>query len=67
MVGEDGPVLVITRKEYEEILIGPDVVVRVCKIKGKQVQIGVVAPKDVKVLRKELADDERGDESACHQ
>jgi carbon storage regulator CsrA len=38
----------------EEIKIGDGIVVTVLRIGGKEVRIGVTAPKDVKILRAEL-------------
>ena len=49
--------LVLTRKVREEILIGPDIRIVLVSIKGQQARIGIVAPKDITVLRKELTDE----------
>lgn len=49
--------LVLTRKVGETIRIGKDVFVRVNKIRGHQIQLGIEAPKDVKVIRLELRED----------
>jgi len=46
--------LVLSRKEREEIVIGHDITVRVVGIEGGRVQIGVVAPKDTPVNRREV-------------
>jgi carbon storage regulator len=46
--------LVLTRRYSERILIGDDIEVIVCSIKPGQVQLGITAPKDVKILRPEL-------------
>jgi len=46
--------LVLSRKVDEEILIGNDIVIRINKIQGSKVQIGIEAPPDVSVLRGEL-------------
>lgn len=46
--------LVLTRKVGEGIKIGDDVIIRVIQVKGKQVRIGVEAPKETKVQRDEL-------------
>lgn len=47
--------LVLNRKIGEKIKIGHDIELIVLSInKHGQAQIGVVAPKDVKVIRKEL-------------
>lgn len=47
--------LVLTRKENESIVIGEDIEVRVARIQGNNVRIGVIAPKNISVYRKELA------------
>ena len=46
--------LTLTRKVGESIRIGDDIVVIVKEIKGKQVRIGIEAPRDVYVCREEL-------------
>lgn len=48
--------LVLTRKQGEKITIGPDVVVTIVKVSGKCVRVGIEAPQDVAVHRKEFAD-----------
>ncbi len=48
--------LVLTRKAKEQIQIGPYVTITVLKIKGQSVRLGIEAPKDVCVLRTELAE-----------
>ena len=45
--------LVLTRKEGQEINIGPDIKVTVTSIKGKQVRIGIDAPKNISIHRPE--------------
>ena len=46
--------LVLTRKELQRIRIGKDIVIKVIKIKGGGVRLGIEAPKEVAVLRGEL-------------
>lgn len=46
--------LIVTRKTQQKIKIGEDVVITITSIKGKSVQVGVEAPRDVPVLRGEL-------------
>jgi len=48
--------LVLSRRQNEEILIGDDIRIRVQRIRGKTVSLAIVAPTDVPVLRSELAD-----------
>jgi carbon storage regulator len=53
--------LVLTRKFNESILIGDTIEVRIVGIKGTGeqavIRLGVVAPKDVTILRRELYDE----------
>lgn len=46
--------LVITRKKNESILIGDNIEVVVVKIDEGSVKLAINAPKDIKILRKEL-------------
>lgn len=46
--------LVLTRRENESIMIGNDIEIKVLDLKENQVKIGIMAPKDVAVHRKEI-------------
>ncbi|MCR5291156.1 MAG: carbon storage regulator CsrA [Treponema sp.] len=46
--------LILSRKVDEKICIGSDIVITIIGLHGDQVKIGVEAPKDVKVFRKEI-------------
>lgn len=46
--------LILTRRPGETLKIDDDVTVTVLGVKGNQVRIGVVAPKDVAVHREEI-------------
>lgn len=46
--------LVLSRKEGEQLLIGDDVVLTVNRISGNRVAIGIDAPKHVRIVRGEL-------------
>ncbi len=48
--------LVLSRKKQEVIVIGDDITITIVSIKGEQVRIGIDAPKDVTVHRKEVYD-----------
>ncbi|MFA6242284.1 MAG: carbon storage regulator CsrA [Candidatus Hydrogenedentales bacterium] len=48
--------LVLTRKENENIMIGDDIVVKVLDVRENQVKIGIVAPRSVAVHRQEVYD-----------
>ncbi|MUT65016.1 carbon storage regulator CsrA [Paenibacillus sp. NEAU-GSW1] len=46
--------LVLTRKKGESLLIGGDIEISVLEIAGDSVRIGIKAPGDIGILRKEL-------------
>jgi carbon storage regulator len=46
--------LVLTRKSNLSIMIGDDIEVSVLAIMGEKVRIGIAAPRDVPVFRKEV-------------
>ncbi len=46
--------LVLSRKCGEQIMIGPDVAVRVIGIYGNCVRLGIVAPRHVAIHREEV-------------
>ena len=56
--------LVLTRKLNQEIMIGDHTVIKVVKIKGNSVTLGVEAPRAVVVLRSELDRREDREKSA---
>lgn len=47
--------LVLSRRKDEKIVIDGNVEIEVLKIKGNTVRLGIKAPREVKVLRGELA------------
>lgn len=59
--------LVLTRKLGESIAIDDHIKIRVVQIKGKQVRLGIEAPKDTKIHREEvyLAIQNQNQESAA--
>lgn len=46
--------LTLTRKVGESVCIGDEIKVVIKEIKGKQVRLGIIAPRDVYVCREEL-------------
>ncbi|MDD6193860.1 MAG: carbon storage regulator CsrA [Lachnospiraceae bacterium] len=46
--------LALTRKKGESLVINNDIEITVLEIRGDQVKIGISAPKDVPVYRKEV-------------
>lgn len=52
--------LVITRKLGEALIIGDnEVVVTVVEVHGRSVRLGIEAPREILVLRRELAERQR--------
>lgn len=45
--------LVLTRKHGESIRIGDSIIVTVCSIEEDKVQIGIQAPREIKITRPE--------------
>jgi len=48
--------LILTRRAGESVNIGEEVKVTVLGVKGNQVRVGIVAPKDIGVHREEVYD-----------
>ncbi len=49
-----GPMLILTRRIGESLIIGDDVTITILAIKGNQIRIGIDAPKNISVHRKEI-------------
>lgn len=48
--------LVLERRKDQRIFIGDDITINVAKIKGGKVWLGIDAPREIKILREEVAD-----------
>ncbi len=46
--------LVLSRKRFERLLIGPDIRITIVKVDRSQVRLGIEAPADHAILREEL-------------
>ena len=46
--------LVLTRKRNESIVIGDDIELTVLSVAGEKVRMGIQAPRDIPVFRKEV-------------
>jgi len=46
--------LVLTRKLNESLMIGDNIEIKIVEISGKTVKLGVEAPKDIQIFRKEI-------------
>jgi carbon storage regulator len=51
---EGAPMLVLTRKSNQSIMIGDEIEVSVLSVMGEKVRIGIQAPQKVPVFRKEI-------------
>jgi carbon storage regulator len=49
--------LIITRKKGESLMIGDNIEIVISKIEDGSVKIGVKAPRDIQILRKELCEE----------
>jgi len=55
--------LVLSRKLNEEILIGDNIKITIVEISKNKVRVGIAAPKEITVLRKEIANSEKAAEA----
>jgi carbon storage regulator len=46
--------LVLTRKSNQSIMIGDDIEVSILSIMGEKVRVGIQAPRDIPVFRREV-------------
>ncbi|WP_129723362.1 carbon storage regulator [Xylanivirga thermophila] len=51
--------LVLTRKKGEEILIGKDIRIAIVGVEGDKVKVGIDAPGEMAIVRRELVDEVR--------
>ncbi len=57
--------LVLSRKEGEEIvLVDQGITIRIDDIKGNRVQVAIEAPKNVRVMRREIMDQQPREKEA---
>ena len=55
--------LVLSRKESEKIMLGDEIVLTIVRVSGDRVRLGIEAPSDMLILRKELDPSEHAPES----
>ena len=55
--------LVLNRKENESITIAGEIVIKVVEIKQSSVILGITAPRDIRIVRTELLEQEGTDDS----
>ena len=46
--------LVLSRREGQSLLIGPDVTVVILGVRGRQVRVGIAAPRSTSIYRAEI-------------
>lgn len=56
--------LILTRRVGDSLYVGDDIVVTVLEVNGFQVRIGIDAPKDVAIVREEIAPEFNGTRKA---
>lgn len=49
--------LVLTRKSGESLLLGDEIEIRIVRIDGDQVRIGIIAPRSIPIVRGELVEE----------
>ena len=57
--------LIITRKKGQSIMIGDDIEITVSKLDDGSVKLGIDAPKDMTILRKELYEEVKNENKAA--
>jgi len=57
--------LVLTRKKKQSLMLGDEIEVQILEIHGEQVRVGIVAPPNVRILRKEIYMDIRTQNQAA--
>lgn len=58
--------LILTRKIGQSLIIGDDIEIKVVSIDGENIKIGISAPKNVSVVRKELLEVKDENKKAAH-
>ena len=60
--------LILTRKSDESIIIGYNIEVKILKVQGNQVHIGIEAPRELSIYRQEIYEQIRAEnEKHCGQ
>jgi carbon storage regulator len=59
--------LILTRRAGEALRIGDDIELTVMAVSGSQVRIGINAPRNIAVDRKEIAERKRRDAEAAQK
>ena len=59
--------LILTRKSDESIIIGNNIEIKILKVQGNQVHIGIDAPRDVSIYRQEIYEQIRAENESAVQ
>ena len=59
--------LILTRKSDESIIIGNNIEIKILKVQGNQVHIGIEAPRDVSIYRQEIYEQIRAENEKAVQ
>ncbi len=57
--------LVLTRKPDQSIMVGREIEITILEVRGEQVRVGIRAPREVAVHRKEIFDQIREENEAA--
>lgn len=57
--------LILTRRKDQTIMIGDDIAVTVCAIEGGGVRLGIEAPKEIQVHRREIYERIRAEKASA--
>ena len=59
--------LILTRKADESIIIGNNIEVKILKVQGNQVHLGIDAPRDLSIYRQEIYEQIRAENESAVQ
>ncbi|MGC8668634.1 MAG: carbon storage regulator CsrA [Chthonomonadales bacterium] len=59
--------LVLTRKPDQSIMVGGDIEITILEVRGEQVRVGIRAPRDVVIHRKEIFEQIREENTSAAQ
>lgn len=59
--------LVLTRKPDQSIMVGGDIEITILEVRGEQVRVGIRAPRDVVIHRKEIFEQIREENASASQ